>query len=202
MATDKNKFDTFLKQNLIRDLLFRGLIWGAISLFAAYWSIHHLDINPLSYMDRMGGSLGGLLNRIGTFSILICVPALMFKDLEVRLQSLIWKERMRGCLAGFIRRLAGDLTLWTLGATLTILTSLLVVTWQAGNTWKDYAVAATFSASLIIMILAVGFFNIQVRREAESYLANHIKNPKYLVAIYAFASVLLLTILYFSPING
>ena len=126
MSTDKNLFDDYLKKNLVRDLVFRALVWLVISGIAAYFAIHTLNIQPLDYLDRMGKSLGRLVNSVGSVSILLCLPALMFKDLEASVKTPGYKAFMGGCFAGAIRRLAGDLSLWTLGAIITLSSSFLL----------------------------------------------------------------------------
>jgi len=194
MSTDKNLFDDYLKKNLVRDLLFRALVWLIISGIAAYFAIHTLNIQPLDYLDQMGKSLGRLVNSVGSVSILLCLPALMFKDLEASVKTPRYKARMGGCFAGAIRRLAGDLSLWTLGAIITLTSSFLLVATIVKLNASDCVPLLVFTATAGVMIVGVGAINFLVRRSAATPLATSVNNPYAISAVYGIITVLLVFI--------
>ncbi|WP_103308081.1 MULTISPECIES: hypothetical protein [unclassified Pseudomonas] len=194
MSTDKNRFDDWLKQNLVRDLVFRALVWLIISIIAAYFAIHTLNIPPLDYLDRMGKSLGRLVNSLGSVSILLCLPALMFKDLEASVKNPRRKAFMGGCFAGVVRRLAGDLSLWTLGAIITLSSSFLLVATIVELKSSDYLPLGVFIATAIMMIGGIGAINFFVRRSAPTPLTTCTNNPLALSIVYGIATALLVFI--------
>lgn len=184
MSTDKNLFDDYLKKNLVRDLVFRALVWLVISGIAAYFAIHTLNIQPLDYLDRMGKSLGRLVNSVGSVSILLCLPALMFKDLEASVKTPGYKAFMGGCFAGAIRRLAGDLSLWTLGAIITLSSSFLLVATIVKLQSSDYLPLFVFTATAVMMIAGIGAINFLVRRSAPTPLMTCTNNPTVISVVY------------------
>ncbi|OPG72329.1 hypothetical protein B1219_19565 [Pseudomonas ogarae] len=194
MSTDKNQFDDWLKQNLVRDLVFRALVWLIISIIAAYFAIHTLNIPPLDYLDRMGKSLGRLVNSLGSVSILLCLPALMFKDLEAIVKNPRRKAFMGGCFAGAVRRLAGDLSLWTLGAIITLSSSFLLVATIVELKSSDYLPLGVFTATAVMMIAGIGTINFFVRRSAPTPLTTCTNNPLALSVVYGIATALLVFI--------
>lgn len=194
MSTDKNQFDDWLKKNLVRDLVFRALVWLIISGIATYFAIHTLNIQPLDYLDRMGKSLGRLVNSVGSASILLCVPALMFKDLEASIKNPKLKAFMGRGFAGVIRRLAGDLSLWTLGAVITLSSSFLMVATIVEVKRSDYLPLGLFSITALMMITGVGAINFFVRRSAPTPLTTLTNNPILISLVYGLATALLVFI--------
>jgi hypothetical protein len=191
MSTDKNKCDDFLKEKLYRDLIFRGVIWGCISILAGYFAITSLGLDPLNYFDRVGKSIGPLVNTLGAFSLLICAPALMLKDLEATLKDPVKISATRGYLGGALRRIAGDLSLWTLGALITMITTLAFTITQIEMKASEYAAIASLGAVLLIMTLLVGAANIYVRRAGHSPMLLLFSNPMHIATAYSFAIIVL-----------
>ncbi|EUB87707.1 hypothetical protein [Pseudomonas sp. GM30] len=189
MATDKNDFDDWLKHKLYRDLIFRAIVWAVISTLAAYYAIEVMDIKPIDYLDRMGKSLGKLVNSLGSVALLLCLPALLFKDLEETLENPSFKSFMKGRPAGIIRRLAGDLSLWLLGAAVTMLSSFVLVAFRVTIETKEYGVIALFVSIMILLIIVSGGMNFFVRRIAPSPLTQVIRNPTIIVLIYLACTV-------------
>jgi hypothetical protein len=163
-TTDVNDFDAWLKQNLLLDVLFRCAIWAAIAACTAYLALFYAGIPPIDFLTRMTSTLAPLVNMIGTFSLLLCILALLLKDLESSMQDPIKVAAARGYLAGIIRRAAGDLSLWTLGAFVTMLTSLVVVWPEVVRTEQDSAAATKLSYLLGGMAIVTAFVNVFVRR--------------------------------------
>ncbi|MGN2438039.1 hypothetical protein [Pseudomonas syringae] len=184
MATDKNDFDDWLKEKLYRDLLFRAVVWASISVLAAYYAIDALGIKPLDYFDRMQQSLGRMINGLGSVSLLLCLPALFFKDLEASVQKPKSGEFMKGRVAGFVRRLAGDLSLWSLGALITVFSSFILVLSRVEVKCTDYAAVVSFSSTLLVLICAIGVMNFLVRRVGPSPILQLTRNLKLLVPAY------------------
>lgn len=184
MSTDKNEFDDWLKSKLYRDLIFRAIVWALISTLAAYYAIAVMAIDPLDYLDRMGKSIVKLVNSLGSAALLLCIPALLFKDLEETVERQESKDRMKGRFAGVIRRLAGDLSLWLLGATVTMMFSFLVVATQVKIECKEYGVIAIFIVTLLMLIIVSGGMNIFVRRAGPSPLLCLTRNPTVIVLIH------------------
>lgn len=160
---EESKFEKKLKQSLISDLCFRGVIWATISLLTAFIAIHQLPVDPLTYLERLGDSLTRLLNWLGSFALIISIPAIMSKDLEASIKDEKRKRFMNGWVAGFFRRLASDLTLWTLGALITLLTSLIAVMTQVPLKCTDYLPVIFTISWLVGLAAAVSVANIWVR---------------------------------------
>lgn len=81
MALDKNWFDEFLKEKPRPDLVFRGRVWLFISIVAATHATRH-GVTPNGFLGRVTSSLAPLANALGTLALLLCIPALAFKDLD------------------------------------------------------------------------------------------------------------------------
>ncbi|WP_159814867.1 hypothetical protein [Pseudomonas sp. 18058] len=191
MATDKNEFDDWLKRKLYRDLIFRAIVWALISTLAAYYAIAVMAIDPLDYLDRMGKSLVKLVNSLGSAALLLCLPALLFKDLEETVEKQENKDRMKGRVAGVIRRLAGDLSLWLLGAAVTMLSSFILVAFQIKIECKEFGLLALFIVTMFLLIIVSGGMNILVRRAAPSPLLLLTRNPTVLLLIHLACMVAL-----------
>lgn len=191
MATDKNEFDDWLKRKLYRDLIFRTIVWAFISTLAAYYAIAVMAIDPLVYLDRMGKSLVKLVNSLGSAALLLCLPALLFKDLEEVVENQKIKNFMKGCFAGAIRRLAGDLSLWLLGAVVTMLSSFILVAFQVKIECKEYGAIALFTVVMFCLIIVTGGMNFFVRRVAPSPLLKITRNPTIISLMYLICMVAL-----------
>jgi hypothetical protein len=184
MSTDVNDFDKYLKERLHRDLLFRALIWLGISLGTAYLAIHDGGSTPIAYLERVSNSLSPLINTIGAFGLMICLLALLLKDLEAVSTNEETKARTRGHLAGFVRRLAGDVTLWTMGALLAMISALTVVCFSSPMSNRDVIAARGLFFLLAGITAFTGAGNILVRRSAPTPLAQDVKKPAILVLVY------------------
>ncbi|GFM90024.1 hypothetical protein PSCICO_54230 [Pseudomonas cichorii] len=191
MATDKNDFDDWLKFKLYRDLIFRAIIWALISALAAYYAIAIMEIAPLDYLSRMLQSAVKMTSSLGSAALLLCLPALLFKDLEAVVENQKIKNNMKGSFAGIIRRLAGDLSLWLLGAAVTILSSFIVVATQSKIEFKEYGVVALIAVTMFFLIIVIGGMNYLVRRVAPTLLLLITRNPTIVFLIHlAFMVVL------------
>lgn len=181
--TDSNDFDDMLKANLLKDLTFRFVIWFCLACGAGYLAIYELNISSLDYLDRMSKSLTPILNIVGTISLIFCLFGLMLKDLEATM-SKPWAVKMRGVPAGMVRRLAGDLTLWTLAAFATILTAFLFAVYDSEYSFDELIKFLKIAFLLIIVMVFIAAGNILVRRGSPTGLVKNVKNPVYIFLIY------------------
>lgn len=191
MSTDTNKFDSRLKRNLFLDLAFRSVLWLGISGATAYIAITAGGATPLQYFEKVGSTLGPLANSLGTFGLLLSVLALLLKDLEQTSHSEHVREATRGYLAGFVRRTAGDVSLWTLGGLTTLLASFFIALWFTSMKPHEYAAVASLAAFLLLMTGFTAVANVFVRRAGPTPLVTHVKNPKFVALIWVLALLVL-----------
>ena len=197
MSTDSNDFDSWLKENLYRDIVFRSIIWSTISYATGYLAILYRGIKPIEYFSGMAKPLMQLINTVGTFSLLLCVLALMLKDLEVTLSCPIRINATRGLLGGFVRRLAGDLSLWTLGAFLTVATTTMLVMFNSNMNRSDYVLVGLLLLLLSVFIVFIAAANVLVRRKIPTGLEHKINDPRIIAVIYLVVLIILISILLF-----
>lgn len=168
MATDKNPFDDLLKKKLQRDLLFRVFIWAIIAGLTAYYASSRPNFSAVEFFARVAATVMPVLNVIGVTAIFLSVFALLFKDLEA-LHPEWWGSRRRLAMAtGVVRRTSGDLTLWVIGALVTVLAAATVgVTSEfvgGRASTSDLARVGLLYITLVMMLIVVGFLNVMVRR--------------------------------------
>lgn len=168
MATDKNKFDDYLKEALHRDLLFRVAILGVIAALASFYASKEVGFNPIEYFNSSAKKLTPLLSTVGVAALLLVIPALVLKDLE-HVSPERWGHGSTASLwGGFVRRLAGDLTLWVINSFVSFFFGLVGVTAYAISenmvTVKDGLSLLFIYFLVAIFILASGLANILVRR--------------------------------------
>ncbi|WP_454241415.1 hypothetical protein [Pseudomonas sp. HLS-6 TE3448] len=174
-----------LKQSPFRDVCFRAFVFVVIASVATLTGIKHFD--PLAYLDGVGRSVAPMLNIMGSIALILCIPALMTKDLEVALRNAQYRAMARGRLAGLSRRLASDLTLWSLGALIGLLTSLLIVMTKVQLRPDDYPPAAVTITWIVCLIIAMSMANIQIRLPRPTPLAS--LHPALVGLIYVGAFV-------------
>lgn len=189
MAAEKTWFDTYLKRNMWKDLAFRAAIWVFIALLAAY---NALNVSSVSIKEYLGSAnnLIPLVNILGTVAIALGLIALMFKDMESLDEKRWGQDVALGRIGGLFRRLAGDLTLWTIGVLVTLLVVVTVAGFNSSFSFKnpsDITGLAIFSILYILyvaMTILVATLNVYVRREESSPIAFKFKNPKYILIGY------------------
>lgn len=179
MATKMTAFDDLLKDKLHRDLIFRGITWITIPCFGSYYAIHEKSINPVKFMLNTVSTIMDLLNTFGLFVLILACLALMFKDLEGCDVENWGANTKRGYLGGIIRRLAGDLTLWSLGLLISIFTVVGVAAFLTKHWTPPVAIIALIITPQIFII---GKINILVRRKESTNLTTKLKKP-YLIAL-------------------
>lgn len=192
MSTDVNDFDQFLKKRLYRDLLFRATVWLGVSLATSAGAIYFGGSTALAYFERVGDTLGPLVNTIGVGGLLLCLLALFLKDLEFVSKNEKTIAATRGMLGGFVRRLAGDISLWTLGALVAMLSSLIVALWHVSISNSEVAAISFLAFLLVLMTILTSLANVLVRRAGPTPWANKFKDSVWLVVAYtaAFAALI------------
>ena len=184
MGMDKTKADEYLKDEPWRDLTFRAVLWLVISGVASLVAFQR-GLSALDVLDRTAQSIGPLVNLVGTFAVFLALPALALKDLEFLCPSAWGQESRRGRAGGWVRRLAGDLMLWTLGAFTALLsavgTAVLVAGVGRAERWK---VAGVFGQVLLVTLVAA-VITILVRRGAPSPLVREISGVTGIVLAYS-----------------
>ena len=195
MDTDKTAFDDFLKQKLHRDILFRIMVWASISGLTAYFASYDTSFTTLAHLQKVADSLMPVVNVIGVIAILMSGVALVLKDLE-HVAPVTWgQSTVAGKIGGFVRRLAGDLSLWVLGALVTLLSAVTLVALGAyqANAMTAHNVAAIFTMYLVFLALLVvmAILNVLVRRAKAPLAASRpftdfLTSPTRVIACYCF----------------
>lgn len=152
----------------------------AIASIAIIKGIKHFPPSHISIC--LGHSVTPMLNILGSIAFILCISALATKDLEVTLTTKKYRALVRGRLAGYSRRLAAYLTLWSFGVLITMLTSLVIVMAQAPLESSDYAPAAVTILWNVGMIVAMSVANIQIRLLRPTPLA--CIHPGFITLIY------------------
>jgi hypothetical protein len=152
MATEETVFDKYLKENLWKDLLFRAVFWVAISALGFYNS------------PAISNLVFRVANIMGTAAIFLGLVALMFKDLE-QLSPQRWgRGSILGRVGGVFRRLAGDITLWTLGTLVSTLFIVGLFGFRSTGSLSDWALFTFLYFLLAAMCSIVAVLNVYVRR--------------------------------------
>ncbi|WP_407276391.1 hypothetical protein [Halothiobacillus sp. DCM-1] len=191
MSTDDNEFDNLLKRKLYRDLLFRSVIWIGVASATGYLAVFYQGIKPLDYFERVSKTLAPLANTVGTFSLLLCVIAMMLKDLEATLTKPTLVAATRGYLGGVVRRLAGDLSLWTLGALMTLLATFLMALLNVTMASNEYASVGSLGFLLVVITILTAMANVYVRRAGPTPIVGSIRNPILITLVYVAALAIL-----------
>lgn len=167
---DINDFDASLKRKLYLDLAYRSFIWLSISTAVFSYAILLEGIEPVENFMRVVDSQMFPLNGIGLIPLILSVVALFLKDLEVITKNEKTKKITTGYLGGFVRRTAGDTTLWLLGLQQAMLATF-IATLIFENGFLSHWIAIIGSLLIILMmIFFTGYLNIQVRRNGPSII--------------------------------
>lgn len=193
MPTEKTAFDDWLKDKLHRDLVFRCVVWITVPAIASYYAIRFESVDPLQLMMRTTETIMRILNILGSFALFLACAALMFKDLESCDNANWGQSTRRGYVGGVVRRMAGDLTLWSLGAVITILTVTCVAISLARTSVPVLALLGVFFVVLLTWLTVISLMNVLVRRSEPTPAALKLKRA-YFVAL-AYVSVLVLFLL-------
>lgn len=194
MATDKTAFDDYLKKSLHRDILFRVLVWAFVAGLASHYASRSAQYTSISHLQRVADSLGPMVNAIGVTAIVLAGVALVLKDLE-NVSPVYWgQSSIAGRLGGFIRRLAGDLTLWVVGALVTILSAVGFVAFDAYRaeqmTAENFSAIFIMFSFFILLAVIVSVLNVLVRRSGPPLtstkgFSSHLTTAPRVVLFYA-----------------
>ena len=189
MAAEKNIFDDYLKDKLLRDLLFRGAIVVLLSLVASYYAIYIDAVEPPKFMLRVAESVMRGLNSVGIAALLLACSALMFKDLEVCDGGNWGQQTKKGYFGCCIRRLANDLTLWILGLVLTFFISTLisVALSKASLSISQIFVLTRILITILTWLVFVALLNILVRQNQVKRLLPKLKTPPQIIFAYSIS---------------
>lgn len=176
MSTDSNDFDIYLKENLWRDLGFRAALWVIVSLSIANFAISDDPAKAVDHALRIGKSFFPLANSLGIAGLICGILALLLKDLEATTSSARLRAATRGRVGGFIRRTAGDLTLWTLAGLAMFSLAYLVAIWHSPMKAIDVLHSVINGTSLALAIAVLAGLNVLVRRHGPSPLVRWFPN--------------------------
>lgn len=194
MPVEVTRFDSFLKERLYRDILFRVVVWLAIAALTARVATQKLS--SVEYLARLTTSLMPVLGNVMWATLMLSVPALVLKELEfVRPHQ--WRDdSLPVMVGGAIRRLAGDLSLWVLGAIVTLLSAIAFLTTDALNERVGDAVgflAIVWVAGLLGMVL-MSAVNIYVRRAEPIFAGSKgfewVTKPAHVLSLYSVILVI------------
>jgi len=155
MPTDKTWFDEKLKKNLYLDILLRLTIWMVVALLAIVYASHEVGFHPVMPLQRSMDNLMPVIFDVMRVGLVLCFFALLLKDLEYVCPHIWGQEATLGKVGGVVRRLAGDLSLWILGALATVLASIIYL---AGFVHKEDAWTYEIKSFVVLMALLLAIF--------------------------------------------
>jgi len=176
MSTDKTWFDDKLKTNLFLDVGFRAAVWLGISMVALKHATGRPGFSPAEAFKASLENLMPVVSDVLRVAIVVCAAALILKDLEHVAPDTWGQQTKKGRLGGLVRRLAGDLSTWILGALVTLLASFvsLVAYISANGGWaegtKSFVAVMTMFFCIAIPLFAV--VNVWIRRDV-SLVSSH-----------------------------
>ena len=169
MSADKTWFDDKLKGNLFFDLGFRFLVWLSVAFLAFKHASNRADFSPIDAFMASQENLMPVVVDVMTVGFVLCTLAMLLKDLEHASPAYWGQDTTLGRAGGIVRRLAGDLTLWIIGAMVTLLASLAVLAMhihQAGA-WSEDVKTFVFILSFVLAVSTATFsvISVWVRRK-------------------------------------
>ena len=188
-TTDDNGFERLLKEDLWRDLAFRSFIWIAFAVVAQLYAVSTGKISAIDYLAKLLGNLVPIVNVIGSAALAICSIALWIKDSEAVATTEESRSKFGGKLAGTIRRVGGDLTLWTLGGITGAMAAIWTTLFLVMPGWREWALSAMFTLVMVLLVIGTGFMNRLVRRGRPTLLAYTWPTPTRIHQIYGVAVI-------------
>jgi len=205
MTTDRNQFDSYLKQALHRDIIFRIAVWAVIAAVATLIASAEKGYNGVEYFRAVAHKLGPLINTIGVVALLISMPALVLKDLEHVAPESWGQATFASWWGGAIRRIAGDLTLWLLSSFAAFFFAMVGATFYAlfsENISLREGILLVYSyVVVLIFILLISVVNVLVRREtpplsAAPRFSRWMRSPTRVLVTYATLLLIAIFTLY------
>jgi len=193
MTTDKTAFDDYLKENLARDIAFRVFVWMGIAFLTAKYASVPATFRSPDYLNRVIETLSPPMATVMVYCLVLGLLALLLKDLE-HVSPIMWGQKSRlGRVGGFVRRLAGDLSLWVIGAMVTILGVVLFTAIDLAQLGAPKSgVIALFAFSLVptIAIVTLSALNVLIRRLPPPFaqhgkFADFLTSPTRVLVVYA-----------------
>jgi len=164
MTTDKTWFDDKLKSNLFLDIGFRTAVWLSIAFLTIEHASRQAGFSPITVLDSSFKGLMPVVTDVVRVCLVLCFLALILKDLEHVAPEYWAQGTLIGKVGGVVRRLAGDLSLWVVGALITLLASLsvFVVFLHKSNGWSDGARDFTVVVALMLLVSIAIFSTVSV----------------------------------------
>ena len=190
MAMTKT-FDELLQKNVWYDLLFRASVWVSVASVASYFVLQVDAQTANCYFRNQVNPILRLCNADGLLALFVAVAALMFKDLEHASEQYWGPRTVLGFVGGVVRRLASDLTLWTLSG----LVSVLLITTVYGrmaltSSWREWAIFSVGYLTIGLLSLGIAVLNVLVRRK-EPLFASESSTPFHpLLILLVYTAVL------------
>ena len=188
MATEKTCFDDWLKDRLYRDIVYRFALVASVSSLATYFALVRRSIPALRYFSQLTDSVAPLVNTFGSFGAALCVLAMMLKDLEVLSSNDFGQESLPGKLGGVVRRVAGDISLWTFGALTAMVIAASVAAVSASATVSNALSLLLPYFLSVALLIGTGIANFFVRRKEPSPWHTIFRSP--FQAVIAYGTVL------------
>lgn len=161
MATDKTWFDDWLKGNLFLDVGFRVLIWTAIVLVTFRHAAGQVGFSPIAIFENSFKGLLPVMVDVVRVSIILCLLALILKDLEHVAPEKWGQGTLIGRAGGVVRRLAGDLSLWTIGALVTLMASVGILVFYIYRSGSWSAEVSSFTITMaLVMLVSIAIFSV------------------------------------------
>lgn len=183
MSTDTTRFDKCLKKELWRDLLFRLLLWVLVSIGACYVAVGKNNISILDNFRKVGEGSLPLINFGGCIVLILCFVALYLKDVEV-LGGSVKKFASENIIAGLVRRIAGDFSLWVIGALVFVFVVLVFTFLFSETDYDDFLSVLGIGAQLLFLMLCLSIVNIFVRREGPTFVVRYVRGYWCITGVY------------------
>jgi hypothetical protein len=196
MPVEVTRFDSFLKEKLYRDILFRIALWLSIAALTARVATE--KISSLEYFGRLVQTLMPVLTEVMWWTMFLSVPALVLKELEF-VDPVRWRSDSPIAMSGgAVRRLAGDLSLWVIGAIVTLVSATAMVTSDAlfDTSSRGAGFLAIVWVAALFGLVLMSIVNVHVRR-AEPIFAGQkgfewVRKPRHVLTCYGLVLFLAL----------
>jgi hypothetical protein len=191
VALDNTRCSTFLNDHLACDLLFRIVLWAIVVGISAYYLLRIDEISALAYFIAQTKTLTRVLNVVGLSAVFSGGFALMLKDLDFVNPIRYGFGSRFGFWTGWLRRLAGDVLLWSVGSFVSLLTvTLIAAISSTASNWKGIFTLVITYSFMIIFTLIMGSLSVLVRR-AQPLFGNQVQNARYICIGYLVALVVI-----------
>lgn len=122
-----------------------------------------------------------LINTFGVAALLFCVLAMALKDIEVTSRNPKVIAATKGMVGGFVRRGAGDLSLWALGVINAMICAVVLVFLFETLSERDKAAGHGLLFLLLVLFFFLAVANVWVRRNDPSPIVKDSNLPAWAV---------------------